>query len=91
MAGKLLTILAVAISLVIMVFTTRAVAEDIPRMTKEDLKIRLNDPDVIILDLRFRTQWNAHNFKIPRAVWEDANAVEFWADKYPKDKTLVLY
>jgi hypothetical protein len=91
MAGKLLTILAVAISLVIMVFTTRAVAEDIPRMTKEDLKLKLGNLDVIILDLRSRKQWHAAKFKIPRAVWEDSYGLAFWAKKYPKDKTLVLY
>ena len=91
MTGKLLTVLAVAISLVMMVFTIKAIAEDTLRITKEDLKIKLGNLDLIILDLRHRTQWNATRFKIPTAVWEDPDAFVFWANKYPKDKILVLY
>ncbi len=64
---------------------------DIPGITKEELKSMLDDPDVVILDVRGAKQWEASGRKIKGAVWEDPKNVESWADKYPKDKTLVLY
>lgn len=65
-----------------------------PRMTKEKLNSLLgnSDPDVIILDVRLSKEWNDSKWKIQGAVREDPEKeVKAWADKYPKDKTLVLY
>ena len=91
MKGKFLTVWAVALSLVMVIFTIKAIAEEIPRIKKEDLQAMLGNPDLIILDVRHGSEWMASQFKIAGAVWEDARGVEFWAYKYPKDKILVLY
>jgi len=64
---------------------------DIPRITKEELKSMLGNPDVIILDIRSEDQWQAANEKIVRAIHEDPEEYESWANKYPKEKTLILY
>ncbi len=65
---------------------------DVPRMTKETLKSLLGNPDVIILDVRVGKEWNESREKIQGAVREDPEkSVRSWADKYPKDKTLVFY
>lgn len=61
---------------------------DVPRITKEELKSMLGNPDVFIVDVRGR---QASGTKIKGAVWEDSKDVESWVNKYPKDKTLVLY
>jgi len=66
-------------------------AEGVSKMTKEELKERLDRPDVIVLDVRSGRDWKSSEVKIKGAVREDPRAVASWADKYPKDKTLVLY
>jgi rhodanese-related sulfurtransferase len=60
-------------------------------MTKEELKTRLGSPDLIILDVRKKPDWDAGRRKIPGAVHEDYERVKEWAGKYPPEKTLVLY
>ena len=71
---------------------TGAIAEkNVPRMTKEELKKLLGNSDVIIIDVRMAKDWGASKTKIKGAVWEDPDNLKSWADKYPKDKTLVLY
>jgi 3-mercaptopyruvate sulfurtransferase SseA len=66
-------------------------ANDVPRITKEKLKEMLGNPEVIIIDVRANTDWNGSNLKIKGAVREDPRKLSTWEDKYPKDKTLVLY
>ena len=64
----------------------------IARMTKEELKALLGNPGVIILDVREPDDWNKSRDKIAGAVREDPEKdVKTWAQKYPKDKTLVFY
>jgi len=68
-----------------------SLAKDVPRMTKEELKSMLGNPEVIVVDVRAATGWDASDLKIQSAVREDPKKVNSWADKYPKDKTLVFY
>ena len=69
-----------------------ATGEDVPKMTKEELKAKLGDPDVIILDVRVEDQWQTSDQKIPGALHEDpAQDATAWLHKYSKDKTIVLY
>jgi hypothetical protein len=64
----------------------------VPRMTKEELKPLLGNPDVIILDVRIADDWKKSDLKIKGAVREDPEKdYRSWASKYPKDKTLVFY
>lgn len=86
----MLRITVVALSLILMGAWT-ALAADVPRMSKETLKERLADPDVIILDVRTGNDWKASEFKIKGAVREGSGNVDSWAAKYAKDKILVLY
>lgn len=63
-----------------------------PRITKEELLPMMGNPDVGILDVREGGSWKGSQWKIKGAVREDpAKEVKTWAEKYPKDKTLVLY
>jgi len=62
-----------------------------PTITHEELKAKLGDPDLIIVDVRRAGHWEASDRKIAGAVREDPKDVEGWAVKYAKDKTLVLY
>ena len=67
-------------------------ADKIPRMTKDQLKEMLGKPEVIVLDVRATGDWEKAQMKIQGAVREDPNkATKSWAEKYGKDKTIVLY
>lgn len=68
-----------------------AIAAEVPRMTKEELKPKLDNPDVVIVDVRVGKDWKGSEFKIKGAVRGNPAEFSSWAEKYPKDKTLVLY
>ncbi len=71
--------------------TTLAKSTDAPRMTKEELKAMLGNPNLIIIDVRHGMDWTGSDLKIKGAVREDPEAIDSWANKYLKDKTLVFY
>ena len=63
-----------------------------PRMTKEELRLLLGGPGVVIVDVRVPEEWKKSDRKIQGANHEDPEKdVTKWADKYPRDKTLVFY
>jgi len=84
-------IMAVSVLFLIEALTTFSRAADVPRMTKEELKAMLGNPDLIVIDVRTQKDWEKSDLRIAGAVREDPGAVEAWAKKYPKDKTLVFY
>ena len=87
-----LTILTVVLIVVVVGACAKtSPAEDVPRITKEELKSMLGKPDIIILDVRPVEQWRKSDLKIAGALHEDPRDVKSWADRYPKDKTLVSY
>jgi rhodanese-related sulfurtransferase len=70
---------------------TYASADDVPRITKDELKSKLDDPNVVILDVIREEDWKLSERKIKGAVRESPEKWKSWAQKYGKDKTLVLY
>jgi rhodanese-related sulfurtransferase len=72
-------------------FTTFAMSKDVPRMTKEELRAMMDNPDLVIIDVRYDKHWKGSDRMIKGAVREDPDNVKSWADKYGKDKLLVLY
>lgn len=93
MRKKLLLCFSITFCLAILgllTFTAFA-AEDVPRITKEELKVLIKYTDIIILDVRTGTDWKASEFKIEGAIREDPKDFKSWADKYTKDKTIILY
>ena len=66
--------------------------EKTPLMTKEELRTMLGSPNVTVVDVRIEDEWKKSELKIQGAVREDPEKhVGTWADKYPKDRTLVFY
>ena len=90
---KLIAILITAPCLAMVVFFTISAmaAGAVSKMTKEELKEMLDKPDIVIIDARRGKDWKASEFKIKGAAREDEKAFDSWADKYSKDKTLVIY
>ncbi len=62
-----------------------------PRMLPDELKARLDDPSLVIIDGRADLDEEGGLSKVKGAVLEIYNEVGAWAPKYPKDKTIVLY
>jgi rhodanese-related sulfurtransferase len=72
-------------------FAMPAAAQDVKRMTIEELKGMLGNPDLVIIDARRDGDWKLSKVKIKGAVREDLENVPSWMNKYSKDKTLVFY
>ena len=72
-------------------FAKLLLSADVPRMTKDELKAMLGNPDLVMVDVRLGKDWTDSEMKIKGAVREDPRDVESWAKKYTKDKILVLY
>ena len=66
-------------------------ADDTHTMTKEQVRSMLGKPDVIIIDVRSNYDWDESKAKIPGAVREEGMKFASWMNKYPKDKTLIIY
>jgi len=65
--------------------------DDVPLITKEELKVKLGSPDLVILDVRSVVDWGLAKNKIVGARRVDLEQVETWAEQLPKDKEIVLY
>ncbi len=65
--------------------------DDAPRITKEELKAKLNEPAITVIDVRYGPNWKKSGQKIAKAVREDPNEIGSWVGKYGKDRTLVFY
>ncbi len=64
----------------------------VKRITGEEMKIFLDDPDTIIIDVRLERDWEQSDQKIKGAIHENPMAEEAsWAGTYPEDKHIILY
>ena len=89
---RIKSLILIAFLSLIMLGAAETPTEDkAPRMTKEELKPLLGSADLVVLDIRLDEQWKFSNRKIPGAVHENPTVPGDWMDKYPKDKTIVLY
>ncbi len=68
-----------------------AFSEEAPRMTKEELKAILGNPDLVIIDVRYGKDWTQSDVKIKGAVREDPEGLTSWVHKYHPDQTIVFY
>lgn len=59
----------------------------VPRMSKDELKERLDDPKIEVIDVRVKKD----EHKIKGAELEDPHEVGSWAGTYSKQRTMVLY
>ena len=60
-------------------------------ITKEELKPMLDDPDVVILDVRTGRDWRSSEFKIKGAVRAKPADFDKWIAQQSKDKRFVTY
>lgn len=91
MTMKRLWILAVSLLVVSAFALTAGAKTEVKIMTQDQLKDRLEDANVVVLDVRTGSDWRASESKIKGAVRVEKADVAGLADKYEKDKTLVFY
>jgi rhodanese-related sulfurtransferase len=68
-----------------------AASGEVALMTADELKALIDNPDVIILDVRRGKDWSSSEFKIKGAVYADPGDYKNWVGVYPKEKKIVLY
>jgi rhodanese-related sulfurtransferase len=66
-------------------------AENIARISKEQLIGLFDKSDLVILDVRTKRDWKASKYKIKGAERAAPGYFNSWISRYPKDKTIVLY
>ena len=71
--------------------TSEKSSPTIQQMSKEELKSRLQDPSLVILDVRRPQDWKKSGKKIKGAVQENPYKFKNWYARYPKAKTLLFY
>ena len=89
----------VSIILVVALLLPAAFAENpaandglaIPRMSVNELKNQLGNPDLTIIDVRRQKNWWSSTNKILTALREDPAKVSQWYTTYPRDRILVFY
>ena len=85
------TAIMLTAALIVSGLVSRSAAADDLRMSKDELRSMLGSADLVVIDVRTEKEWKKSDKKIIGSTWEDAEEVNAWADKYPKDKTIVLY
>ena len=83
--------ITVSLTLVGLLLQASVAQSAVAKMTKEELRAKLDSPDVVIVDVRLGKDWKASEEKIKGAIRVDSATVEALATTYPKDKTLVFY
>ena len=73
------------------VLTVSAMGADVQLMTTDQLKKRLNDSNVVILDARGSWDWVKTEDKISGAIRTDPANLNKWINNFDKDKSIVLY
>ena len=71
--------------------TINAVAASVPRITKEQLRSMMDNPEIIIVDVRTGKDWKASEYKIKGAVRVNPREVESWGSQHSESKTFVFY
>ena len=82
---------ALGILVVFMGCTEIQSAQDVPRISKDELKTKLGSPGMVLIDVRTEIDWAKSDVKITGAVRMDPAAVDAWAATLPKDKEIILY
>lgn len=75
----------------IALFVGTASAGSVTLITKEELLKKLDDPNLVILDVRTGRDWKSSEFKIKGASKVNAGKLNSWIGEYSKDKLYVTY
>ena len=83
--------LAILIGVCGCAMTPATSSKAVQSISKESLKSKLEDPSIVILDVRRPQDWKKSGIKIKGAVQENPYKFDSWYSRYPKAKTIILY
>ena len=63
----------------------------VQRMSKEQLRKKLDDPRLVLIDTRVKQQWDKAEHKIPGAMHRSPWEGDEWGKKLPRDRIVVTY
>ncbi len=82
----------IALLMAICIIAPPALGDDgVSKIEPEQLRERLNESDLHIIDVRSLSDWQSSDKKIAGAVRADPHDVESWAKSLPKNAPIVLY
>ena len=79
------------VSIFILWFYLPAGAAEISIISVDQLNRLLDNPEVVIIDVRLGQDWQSSPVKIKGAVRRLPKKFESWAHDFPLDKALILY
>ena len=88
---KWVSLAALGILIVFIGCTTIHRTQDVPRISKDELKAKLGSPEIVLIDVRTENDWGKSDEKIIGAMRMDPETVDSWAATLPKDKEIILY
>jgi len=88
---KWVALAALGIVVVFIGCTTIQHTQDVPRISKEELKAKLGSPGMVLIDVRTENDWKMGGEKITGSQRMDPEAVDAWAATLAKDKEIILY
>ena len=71
--------------------TSIGTADSVGIITIDELRRELDDPDLVILDVRTGRDWKSSEFKIKGAVRAKPGDFDQWIFQHAKDKRYVTY
>jgi len=77
--------------LLLMLWGTSALAAGVARMSSDELRDRLGEANLVVLDVRTAGDYARNETQIEGAVRVDPNAALSWAGSFDKGATIVLY
>ena len=54
-------------------------------------KLRRDKEDILIIDVRRKSDYDADRHIISGAVWRDPEQVDQWSEEIPRDKQVIIY
>ena len=79
------------VSAIILCIYLPAGAAELSIIPVDQLKRMLDNPEVVIIDVRLSRDWQSSPVKIKGAVRRGPKKFKSWAHDFPLDKALVLY
>jgi hypothetical protein len=84
-------VLGLLASAFVFFLTIPASASEVSMLSDVQLNGILDNPEIVIVDVRESKGWRSSNIKIKGAVRKIPKRFESWAHDFSTDKTLILY
>ena len=81
----------IAVLVLLVSCATINTGSEAPRISKEEVKAKLDSPNVILLDVRTGNAWDNSGEKIVGSLRMNPKEVDTWSETLVKGKEIILY